>query len=72
MNISKMWSYSEELKEMASAVLDDYDPDTGIFRILEEHENLISISTNENYYDFTLEELMIEYILLLKLKEVKK
>jgi hypothetical protein len=67
-----MWSYSEELKEMASAVLEDYDPVTDVFRILEEHENLISISTKESYYDFTLEELMLEYVLLLKLKEVKK
>jgi hypothetical protein len=67
-----MWIYSDELKEMASAVLDDYDPATDVFRILEEHENLISISTNDSYYDFTLEELMLEYVLLLKLKEVKK
>jgi len=65
MNIYRMRERAYEIEKMLSAVLDDYTIGVDFFKILEIHDNLIYASTNDSCYEFTLEELMLEYLMLL-------
>ena len=64
MNIYRMRERAYEIEKMLSAVLDDYTIGVDFFKILEEHDNLIYVSTNDSRYEYTLEELMLDYLML--------
>ena len=66
MRINGMLERLDEINKMLTKVLDDYDTDKGSVVILErlDGDQIISVETYEGTcYEYTLEELMLDYIM---------